>query len=210
MTFLSERKAPRAGARRTARCVSAAIGFMLATSAASAQGKRTGAPGDSAQFAAVVAAILESHAAPIKVDPRPLIADPIVTEALTQWHANVEPHVITARQRILQSASIDTISDVSARGCPGRLLPPGILSKASCPASRFTLIAVGLARAGGAYLPDGIDEREAGARLGEHAVRVIATELVSSGAVVTVADYVIKSAGGSWVFVKRVVLLYLH
>ncbi|MBA3645730.1 MAG: hypothetical protein H0W63_06075 [Gemmatimonadaceae bacterium] len=86
-------------------------------------------------------------------------------------------------------------------------LPGQSDAKANCPDRSFYVSAIGLARAGGAYLPgSAIDERDAGLKVGQVVIRVLLTHLSPQGATMTAYDYVFKRHSGGWKFVKRVAL----
>jgi len=174
---------------------------------------------------AAVAARLRADAAgvPLRIDPRPLSADPALVELTPQLSAAapdlvraprpvlapVSSAVTERRRRILLQLGI-TAGEVPTRAeCPGGLVPPGqpAVQRPGCPAADTVEAAVALSRAGGAYLP-GSRTDERGDRA-HRSVRVIRRELRPSGATQAAYDFVLsRDAAAGW-RVSRVVVLVI-
>ena len=151
----------------------------------------------------------------LRVDPRPLIPN-------AAWLYDVEPHalarvtadVIRRRIDIIRAVGlpvVDTILVDRSRKCPGalRISPPDSLSR-GCPEAPFDVLAVGPPRPGSAVLPgDSVYDRnaEAAAR-GYWAVRIILYGFGHGRSGGYAADYVLAYRNGTWVTVKRVLLIY--
>lgn len=169
---------------------------------------------DSNVFLAVAQSVKQNAGPlPIEIDPRPLRADPEVLEANASTLAHVADGAVQARLSVLRRLGIPATDNATYRHCSGVLVgppPPGQSDqRLNCPDRTFFVAAIGLPRAGGAYLPSGpIDEREAGLRTGHVAVRVLLTHLSPQGASMTAYDYVFKRDFSAWSLVKRVSLFY--
>jgi len=204
--------------------VAAAMLCLLAGGCAGAM--RSGsAGGTEPEIFSAVAARLRADAAgvPLRIDPRPLSADPALVELTPQLSAaapdlvhtprpvlaTVASAVTERRRRILLQLGIAAGEVPTHPECPGGLVPPGhpAVQRPGCPAADTIEAAVALSRAGGAYLPgSGTDEQ--GDR--EHrSVRVIRRELRPSGAMQTAYDFVLsRDAVVGW-RVSRVVALVI-
>lgn len=166
---------------------------------------------DAAQFAAVIRAIVDSTAKPIRISADPLLGHPNITDATRRSYGPNDARISAARFREIRRAGLDTVAVATIEQCPGRLVPSDSVTRSGCPSRPETLVAVGTARVGGAYWSGGpYDDRESGRQAGHMVMRVIENSLDKGGSVITVADYVLAVRGGRWVVLKRVPLIYLH
>lgn len=167
---------------------------------------------DSELFRAVVESV-KHVVSPLQVqiDPRPLKADPNVMEPSPWAYAQSSNELVEARRSVLRSLNVSPTDDPSYQHCVGVSSPPPLPGqrdpKLDCPDSTFFVSAIGLARAGGVYFPPAaINERDAGLKAGQFAIRVLLTKLAPHGATMTAYDYVFKREPGGWTFVKAVPL----
>jgi len=174
----------------------------------------------------IVAARLASDAgaAALRVDPRPLGADPSIVEATRRLAAAapdlvatpdtvlaaVPGGIVQARRRALEQARIAPGDVLAYAECPGGLGPPAPppTARAGCPPTAWTVAAAGLSRPGGAYLPGSRVDERAQASLGYRSVRVIRRELRPSGATQAAYDFVLApDPPNGWRIMKGVPLV---
>jgi hypothetical protein len=183
------------------------------------------ARGAEPEIFAAVAARLQSDAAgvPLRIDPRPLIADSALVELIPQLAtaapdlvhtppsalAPVPVAVTEERRRILSRLGITAGEVPTYTECPGGLVPPGRPPgrRSGCPAADTIEAAVSLSRPGGADLP-GSNTNAHGDR-GRRSVRVIRRELRPSGATQAAYDFVLSRDPGTGWRVSRVVALVI-
>lgn len=206
--------------------------LLLAWAApAAVYAQASGRAADTTLFAAVLRHIVEgSGGKAVRVDPRPLHADPAIVE-LTRSVAHAVPGRVTTRDNPLASVPRRTVARRSrsiARlglreadafsypGCPGILLSAPVLNRpqprarGECPPEEFAAVILGIPRSGGAYWPRNLDQR-AETRPGAWTVRVITRDLGPSGASLTADDYVAeRDESGSWRITKVVSLLIIE
>ena len=182
---------------------------------------------DTSLFAAAVRAIYDGPVEGfLRVDPRPLRADPkLVTlnsalaravpdrvTASSSPLAEVPAEVIRRRSEVLERLGVRQTDALDRPACAG-LVPwdrrPSI--REGCPKEGQIKVAIlGVPRPGGAYPPSSLDEREEGLRQGYWTVRVIEKLLGPQGATSTTSDFVFEenADGTGWRLVKRVGLLW--
>lgn len=147
---------------------------------------------------------------PLHVDPRPLPADPdIVTfhsleTVVPEWvrgQAIIDQAgdslVIGKRIKVLAETGTPTTDAWKDAACPGVLIPPSpeILEwkRRDCPSKEFLSAVIAVPRAGGAYWPDNVDERNKHGA-GTFTVRVITRSVSPDGSVEASYDYVYRCA----------------
>lgn len=177
------------------------------------------AESDTALFAAVVRAIGNLGARePVRIDPRPLAADPRITTVRPEALADVPEEVVELRAAVLERMGIDQTDAVEDANCPGLMPPPG--PKPGCPQDEsYHSVITGLPRPGGAHWPDAavaggyvkvpdVDEREPGLSLGYWSMRVITKSQFPNGGPGSAWDYVFgwDRESGEWQLVEKVPL----
>ena len=175
------------------------------------------APGtDTALYSLVARAVVAEARIPVRIDPRPLSADPEVDGAADRTRAKVSAAVVAELERVLRGLGIEPTDDATRGECPGALVPhepndPRRDKRILCPAKPIALAAIGLPRRGGAFMPGTpTDERAIGEQLGDWAVRVVLTALDQQGAATTVYDFVFRKEVQGWKLVKKVPLLFIE
>jgi hypothetical protein len=162
---------------------------------------------DTALFSSVVRAIYSGPAEDfLRVDPRPLKADPRVMAARRDNLADVPGAVLESRSAVLRRLGVPIMDAIDTPACAGALVPPEGRDVQGCPRDRQIKVAiVGLPRFGGAYAGGSVDEREQGARQGHWLVRVIEHLMGPKGSSQTISDYVFKRElnGRGWTLVKK-------
>jgi hypothetical protein len=162
---------------------------------------------DTALFSTVVRAIYSGPAEDfLRVDPRPLKADPRAMAARRDNLANVPAAVLESRSEVLRRLGVPIMDAINTPACAGTLVPPERKEVHGCPTGRQIKVAiVGLPRFGGAYAGGSVDEREQGARQGHWSVRVIEHLMGPNGSSQTISDYVVQRGDGGrgWKLVKK-------
>jgi hypothetical protein len=200
-------------------------GFFLVIAASQVAGAQqvTAADVDTDVLSAILkAALSDAGTIDLRVDPRPLIADPtflytVQPEAI----ASVPALVVSRRADVIRAAGLSTVDTAileQARSCPGALVisKPDSLGRidrghvAGCPEEPFAVLAVGPPRPGDTVLPaDQVYDRDAEmAARGYWATRVIRTTLGHGRSSVYAADYVLTKRAATWVVIKIVGLMY--
>jgi hypothetical protein len=164
---------------------------------------------DSSIFAAVARQLADSFGVSLRIDPRPLNADPQITLVdMTSDYAPATEAQIDGRVATLRRIGAAETRAPVAGGCPGALVPmddrdPGNPKSKFCPKQLERLVAVALPRAGGAYHPHtNHDERTSGSLLGYVAVRIIVVTRSPAGASTVSADMVFRRTYSGWELVK--------
>jgi len=176
----------------------------------------TGANADElALFAAVARAVDSAHAELkpfVEIDPRPLKPDPDVMVPIAASFADVGRATVEARAGVLRRLGIPAVDAAALPPCPGVLSFTATEEerRRNCPKHTTLVAAIGLPRPGGAYFPGGVDEREDGARRGQHAVRVLAIRRMPQGFNGVVYDYVMQKRSGRWRLVHGRSLVWLE
>ena len=83
------------------------------------------------------------------------------------------------------------------------MLVPRPGSHSTCPAEELYIMALGLPRAGGPYLPGVFDERARYTGRSVVAVRAVEVAIGPHGKSTQVVDYVMANDAGKWRLVKR-------
>lgn len=168
------------------------------------------------------AALSDAGRRDLRVDPRPLRADPAYLYAVEPVvMAPVSPSVVDGRSVIIRAAGLRTVDTTvvnQSRDCPGALVPshPDSLGRVDnrrvggCPEQPFDVLAVGPPRPGSAAIPQDrvYDRATETAACGYWAVRVIRTTLGHGRSSAFAADYVLAERAGKWVVVKTVGLMH--
>lgn len=167
------------------------------------------APTDTAHLAAVVRALLEQverEKSRLKVDPRPLRADPEimtlnrnVLEVAPLDSVNRNPladaqtEILRRRVQVLKRLGVEQTDAFAGPQCPGVMVPPPV-DRSGCPKEPMRLAILGPPRPGGAYR-----HRQQGAEAQEEerakdlwAVRVLTHDVSPQGSNWVAADYVIQ------------------
>ncbi len=169
-----------------------------------------------------------AYHASVRVDPRPLRADPTIVE-LTPALAQVVPEYVSTRTdplapvaptdlarrvRVLEGLGLRQADISGYPRCPGLLLsgPPEIRQDGRpvtrCPPDEFKVVIVGLPRLGGAYWPGSGVDRRAEAPDGAWTLRVIERHLTPFGFSGAADDFVAhRDPQGRWRILMRVGLL---
>ncbi len=188
-------------------------GIMGAGCAGSGPGPGSAATGraseDTSLFAAVARAIVPHPGVELEVDPVPLRADPSVTSVDAATRAAASPERVRANERALEALRVAAGDASRYAGCPGVLVAPP-KSTAGCPKELLLLVAIGLPRRGGPFLPGSVDERARYAGREVVAVRAIEETVGPLGKSTEMVDYVMSRAGGGWRLVERRGLLYVE
>jgi hypothetical protein len=164
---------------------------------------------DTSLFEAVVKAIDPDPSRGVRIDPRPLEADPEAVRA-TGHLADVPEALIEQRRAVLLRLGVAEVDYLGLGPCAGTMVPPGSgnADRTGCPARREFVAITGLPRPGGAYWSmSPIDEREEGRKQGYWAVRVLMQTRDPDGASGSAWDYVFRKAHGGWELVKKQSLL---
>ncbi len=197
---------------------------------APAQGSSQRVRGDTALFAAAIQAIYDGPDRDfLRVDPRPLKADPeIVTlnsslakivpdrvGADSTPLAHVSSEVVRRRLEVLRRLDVKRADALNRPPCAGTMVPwdrrPSI--REGCPEEGQIKIAIlGLPRPGGAYWSQSVDKREEGLRKGHWSVRVLEWVLGPEGSIGTASDFVFErtSDNTAWKLVERVPLFVIE
>lgn len=113
--------------------------------------------------------------------------------------------LIETRRRVLRSMGVQSRTIPDMDECPRATIEVG--TKTRCPSYVATGIIAGVAREGGAYLPDGgYDERASGKANHERAMRVLRIVLSPHGSNLTAYDLVFREIGGTWRRIRSMVL----
>ncbi len=143
---------------------------------------------------------------PVRIDPRPLPADPDIV-SLHSLQAIVPDHVTDladtvpipaashARMSTLRAFAIDTTNAWEDAKCPGVMIPPTPevreRKRQRCPPDAYESVVIAAPRPGGAFWPGNVDEREKyPGRV--FTVRVISRDVTPSGSVEASYDYVYR------------------
>jgi len=159
---------------------------------------------DEGIFAAVVLAVADSAARPLRIDPWPVAQ--VNSERLAlPTHATVDDAVVTARRRTLQELRMP-VGDLSVPDrCPGTMAAPdetGTLDRSGCPKQLMLLVGVSLPRShSDSAQPTMRDYR---------AVRVPQLRIGPDGFNVVIYEYIVTPRGSTWTVVSRRPLLFIE
>ena len=177
-----------------------------------------------------VAGDAAAHHVALRIDPRPLKADPAIVElaprvalaapglvsAIADPLAEVSVEAVDERARVLERTGIPAMDVYAHPACPGMLeIPPdlreGGRTHPDCPTKAFTVAILGLPRPGGAYWPGSrVDERQQNGR-DVWSVRMIQRHLQPAGVNMVASDVVVeRTPAGIWRVVKVVPLLFVE
>lgn len=166
----------------------------------------------------------------LRVDPRPIRNDPALVTFSGVWRvipervspdaqaaplAEIPPAIIRSREAVLAHLQLGTTNVLSDARCPGFMIPPSPevdQRKAElCPRDSYENAIIALPRKGGAYLPEGIDERNKYAPKTVYSVRVISRSMGPRGSVESSADFIFQEVGkNEWKLLERRNLLIVE
>jgi hypothetical protein len=113
--------------------------------------------------------------------------------------------IIQTRKRVLRQMGINSRAIPGSAECPRA--PIEIDQKTGCPPYVAIGIVAGLAREGGAYLPDGgYDERVIGKAKGERVMRILQVILGPQGSNLAAFDLVYVELGKTWRLLRSVLV----
>jgi hypothetical protein len=196
--------------------------FTIAASEVAGGQQSTGAAADTSLLSAILkAAISDAGRVELRVDPRPLVADPELYTVQSEAIAPVSALVVRRRSDVIQAAGLRTIDATIVNQnskCPGTFVIGKLdslhhsNSHVGCPEEPFYVLAVGLPRPGSdALAEDEVYDRDTEkAGRGYWAARVIRTLIGPGGSSVHASDYVLEKRAGTWVVVKIVGLMYIE
>lgn len=187
----------------------------------------TGSNRDTALLRTVIERIVsDSRGVSVRVDPRPLKADPAVVEltvgiakaapdlvrSIGEPLAPVSAEVVRARTRTLERMSVPLTDIFAYPSCPGILRPPELQRDSrpspDCPHEEFVAVVLSPARPGGAYSPAMKTNRTDNAEPGVWSVRVIQRNLRPMGTSQMALDYVLRrTSSRTWQVINVVPLL---
>lgn len=200
---------------------------LFAPTAAEAQTSALAEAADTSLLVAVLRHISSEPGPPdLRLDPRPLRADPAIVELTDELGRAVpefvttrpdpfepaSPAVVARRSRDAASIGVGEASVTAFPRCPGIMLvgPPELRASsgpvAGCPPDQIRVVVVATPRPGGPYWPGSrVDERSAA---GLWTARVIERRVGPGGGYTSAADYVAeRDECGGWRIVKVVPFL---
>lgn len=177
--------------------------------------------GDTALFSTILrTAMANAGREELRVEPRPLDADPRRYGVLAAALAPVSTHDLQERTELIRKLGLrtaDAVVENQTFSCPGTALiaPEWFLRdtvRAGCPKKPYTVVAVALPRRGTAdFNKSGpYDRSSETAACGFWSARVIQTALGPGGSSIYAADYVLSKRNGAWTVVKVVGLIYIE
>lgn len=167
-------------------------------------------PGTTEFHTAVLRAISPGPPGFLRVDPRPLAADPTLEQPTAEALATVQPAAVDSMRALLGRLGIPEADALAPDRCPGVLVPNATATLGvvdGCPATPSLTAILGLPHRGGAYFPGRIDERASATNGGRWTVRVIQRFLGPGGSATSVFDYVMEYVDDAWRLQGKVLLL---
>jgi hypothetical protein len=160
---------------------------------------------DSTLFEMVVAKVLNTSHTPVRVTPWPLGDSPLVDDPTNSRPDPTWRAITISRSAILKRRNVPEVEDAAANACPaGAQL---VSAQPGCPHEQAELVAIGIARHGGAYFPQVVDNRAAGDAQQLCAMRVILTNVAPGGRLRATLDYLFQRDGSKWQYVDAVTLV---